>query len=66
MDRDLAAIMERIGRIANLLRGCYGDKDQRVCRPEEARAAVQRLIWAVERQVEAATRSPARADQATL
>lgn len=55
MDRDLARIMENLRNIAGLLRACYSEKDHPVFRAEEARGAVQRLIWALERQSEAAT-----------
>lgn len=50
LDSDVATIMESLRSIASLLRACYGDKDPRVWRAEEARGAVQRLGWAVERQ----------------
>lgn len=55
LDQDLARIMENLRDIASLLRACYSEMDQPVFRAEEARAAVQRLIWALERQSEAAT-----------
>lgn len=50
LDRDLASVMENLGNIASLLRASYGDKDPPVWRAEEACAAVQRLVWALERQ----------------
>jgi hypothetical protein len=53
--QDLARIMENLGNIAGPLRACYTEKDHPVFRAEEARGAVQRLIWALERQSEAAT-----------
>jgi signal transduction histidine kinase len=56
LDQDLATIMESLRRIANLLRACYGDMDPPVYRAEEARAAVQRLLWALERQTQTTTR----------
>jgi hypothetical protein len=55
LDRDLATIRENLENIANLLNACYGDKDPQVARAEEARAAVQRLRWALERQAQATT-----------
>lgn len=54
LDQDLAAILESLGNIANLLRACYGDTEP-PGRAEEARAAVQRLLWALERQTQGAT-----------
>jgi hypothetical protein len=53
LDQDLARIMENPGDIAGLLRAGYSEKDHSVSRVEESRAAVQRLIWALERQPEA-------------
>ncbi len=50
LNGDLAAIMESLGSVAALLRASYGDKDSRVWRANEARGAVQRLCWAVERE----------------
>jgi len=55
LDQDLATIMESLGSIANLLRACYGDADPSVYRAEEALAAVQRLLWALERKSQTAT-----------
>jgi len=52
LDQDLASILENLGGIANLLRACYGDKDSQVLRADEAQGAVQRLLWALERQPE--------------
>ena len=51
----LATIMEDLGDTANLLNACYGDKDPRAVRVEEAQAAVQRLLWALERQTQLTT-----------
>lgn len=50
LDQQLATIMERLGEIAILLNACYGDRDQRVDRAQAAQAAVQRLLWALERE----------------
>jgi hypothetical protein len=50
LGRRLATIMEDLGDTAKLLNACYGDKDPRAARVEEARAAMQRLLWALERQ----------------
>lgn len=52
LDLDLATIMKNLGDIAILLGACYGEKDQRLARAEEAQGAVQRLIWVLERQPE--------------
>jgi hypothetical protein len=43
------------GDTANLLNACYGDKDPRAPRAEEAQAAVQRLRWALEWQTQLTT-----------
>ena len=50
LGRDLAAMTDSLDGIANLLRACYGERDMTVIRAEEASGAVQRLVWAVERQ----------------
>jgi hypothetical protein len=50
LDHQLATIMEELGDTAILLNACYGDKDQRVERAQAAQAAVQRLVWALERE----------------
>jgi hypothetical protein len=50
LDQDLATIVKNLGDISSLLNACYGDKDQRVTRAEESQAALQRLLWALERQ----------------
>ena len=50
LDHQLATIMEQLGDTAILLNACYGDKDQRVERAQAAQAAVQRLLWALERE----------------
>ena len=50
LNQDLSTIMQSLGDIATLLNACYGSKDPRVARAEEAQAALQRLLWALERQ----------------
>jgi hypothetical protein len=50
LDQDLKAATQNLENIASVLRGCYGETDRTVIRAEEATGAVQRLIWAVERQ----------------
>ena len=47
--------MEDLGDAANQLNACYGDKDPRAARAEEAQAAVQRLLWALERPTQLTT-----------
>jgi hypothetical protein len=42
--------MQSLGGIATLLNACYGSKDPRVVRAEEAQAALPRLLWALQRQ----------------
>jgi hypothetical protein len=50
LERGTATIMEILGEITDLLRACYDDQDMPVWRAGEARSAMQRLIWAIERQ----------------
>ena len=50
LDHQLATIMEKLGDNAILLNACHGNKDQRVDRAQAAQAAVQRLLWALERE----------------
>jgi len=50
LERGMATIMEILGDITGLLRACYDEQDTPVWRACEARAAMQRLIWAMERQ----------------
>ena len=49
LDRDLAIIMEKLGDVGSLLRACYDGQDPPVWRAAEALAAMQRLLWALER-----------------
>jgi hypothetical protein len=55
LNEDLASTVENLQRTTILLRACYGEKDTRVIRAEEARGAVERLIWALKRESETAT-----------
>ena len=55
LDQDLATIMNNLGDISTLLNACYGDRDPRVARAQESQAALQRLLWALERQGQAPT-----------
>jgi hypothetical protein len=55
LTQSLAQIMENLKNVLVQLRACYGEEDPPVFRAEEAGAAVQRLIWALERQSQAAT-----------
>jgi hypothetical protein len=52
LNQDLATIMQRLSDITNLLNACYGNNDPRAARAEESQAALQRLLWALERQKE--------------
>jgi hypothetical protein len=47
LNQDLATITYRLSDITILLNACYGIEDARA---EEAQAALQRLLWALERQ----------------
>jgi hypothetical protein len=53
LNQDLAAIMETLSEIANLLNACYGDTDPRATRAAELHAAGQRLLWAMSRETTA-------------
>jgi hypothetical protein len=55
LDGDLAAIVKNLCEISTLLSACYGEKDSRVARAEESQAALQRLLWALERQDQPST-----------
>jgi len=57
LDRDLITVMDSLGNIAIMLRACYSEDDTQVWRADEARAAVQRLLWALERQAHTAARA---------
>ena len=50
LDQDLATIVKNLGDISTLLNACYGEEDPRAVRAEESQAALQRLLWALERQ----------------
>jgi hypothetical protein len=54
-DHDLAAIMTGLSDVVTLLSACFGDNDPRLVRAKEAEAALQRLLWAVERETEPLT-----------
>jgi hypothetical protein len=55
LDQDLATIVKNLGDISTLLNACYGEKDPRVARAEKSQAALQRLLWALERQDQPST-----------
>jgi hypothetical protein len=57
LDQDLATIVKNLDNISILLNACYGDEDPRVARSEESQAALQRLLWALERQNQPSTLS---------
>ncbi len=50
LERGMATIMEILADITSVLSACYDDQDMPVWRAGEARSAMQRLIWAIERQ----------------
>ena len=50
LNQDLATITYTLSDIAILLNACYGSEDPRAARAEEAQAALQRLLWALQRQ----------------
>ena len=50
LNQDLATIMQSLGDVETLLNACYGSRDPRVARAEEAQAALRRLRWALECQ----------------
>ena len=49
LDQDLRMVTKSLGDVAILLDSCYGDRDPRVVRAQEAQASLQRLLWALER-----------------
>lgn len=49
LDANIATIMRALNETTNLLRACYDDQDPQLWRAEEVRAAMQRLIWALNR-----------------
>ena len=51
LNEHAATIIDLLKEITGVLRACYDDQDAPVWRAEEARAAMQRLLWALERQV---------------
>jgi hypothetical protein len=55
LDQDLATVVEDLDGIATLLHACFGDEDPQVCRADEACAAMQRLLWAIERHHQSIT-----------
>ena len=55
LDQDLATIVKNLGDISTLLNACYGEKNPRAVRAEESQAALQRLLWALERQDQPST-----------
>ena len=62
LKEDLKAVMDTLSNALALLRACYGDNEP-VGRAEEASAAVQRLVWAVERKTNAEPCGQAEAHQ---
>jgi hypothetical protein len=50
LDYDFATVMKNLGSMASLMSARYGYEDLRAVRAEDARGAVQRLLWALERQ----------------
>jgi hypothetical protein len=50
LDGDLVAMMDKLGDISILLIACYGEDDPRVLRAGESQAALQRLVWGLDRQ----------------
>lgn len=57
LNKDLAEIAARLDHILTVLRVSFDEEDAPVFRTQEARAAVQRLVWAVERQSQTAPAS---------
>jgi len=50
LDQTLATLVENPDTMASLLRSCYGEADITVHRADEARGALHRLLWAIERR----------------
>jgi hypothetical protein len=51
LQQDIAEIQEKLNDMFSLLGACYGDKADSTIRAGEAAAAVQRLEWAVGREM---------------
>lgn len=62
LNRDLAEIISRLDRIVSVLRVSFDQEDPPVFRAQEVRAAVQRLVWAIDRQSKSAASSALAAD----
>jgi hypothetical protein len=60
LSQDLMEMQEKLNEILGLLGACYGEKSDSAIRAGEAAAAVQRLEWAVGREMAQPT-SPERA-----
>lgn len=54
LHRELGRIQHDLGNLTFLLRTYFSEEDGPVYRAEEARAAVQRLIWVFEREIQTA------------
>ena len=55
LNQDLATVVDDLDSIATLLHACYGDEDPQTSRADEACAAMQRLLWAIERHHQSVT-----------
>lgn len=60
LDQDMETVREKLEAIVDLLRSCYDENQAPVWRAEEVCGALQRLLWALERQDHAAASSGAR------
>jgi hypothetical protein len=49
LDQDLNIVQEGLKNIAVLMHACYGDESQAAVRADEVDAALQRLLWELER-----------------
>ena len=54
LNQDLGEITARLDRILAVLRVSFGEEDPPVFRTQETRAAVQRLVWAIDRESQSA------------
>ena len=51
LKQDLAELREKLTDVVSLIRACYGETTEPVIRAGEAAAALQRLEWALEREL---------------
>ena len=58
LKRDLAELREKLTDVVSLIRSSYGETTEPATRAEETLAALQRLEWAIERDLPSQQQSP--------